>query len=108
MALNAMDDRWAYAFGDSDFFDMHYARLFSHLWVTQGKPVSRSEAYGWLSALSNQTAMKYINRALSAGYLAEVENPDDRRSKMLVMTPDLAARVESVVGSALEEFRRAL
>ena len=108
VALHALDEHWASVFSDSDIFDMHYAKLFTRLWVTQGKPISRSEAYNWMTELSSQTAMKYVNRALSAGFLAEVENPDDRRSKLLVMTPTLSARVEALFDFALEEFRRAL
>lgn len=108
VALHAFDDQWASVFGDSDIFDVHYAKLFTRLWVTQGTAISRSEAYRWMTELSNQTAMKYVNRAVAAGFLAEVENPDDRRSKLLVMTPDLSARVEALFDFALEEFRRAL
>ena len=108
VALHALDEHWASVFSDSDIFDMHYAKLFTRLWVTQGKPISRSEAYNWMTELSSQTAMKYVNRALSAGFLAEVENPDDRRSKLLVMTPTLSARVEALFDLALAEFRGAL
>ena len=108
VALNAFDDQWANVFGDSDFFDPHYAKLYTRLWLTQGRPVSRTEAYSWLTELSNQTAMKYVNRALAAGFLVEVENPDDRRAKMLAITPDLSARIEAVFDFALDEFRRAL
>lgn len=108
VALNAFDEQWANAFGDSDFFDLHYAKLFTRLWLAEEKPVGRSEAYGWMSDLSAQTAMKYVNRALASGLLAEVENPDDRRSKLLVMTPQLRARMEALFDFALDEFRRAL
>jgi len=108
VALNAFDEQWAQAFGDSDFFDLHCAKLYTRMWLTQGKPVSRSEAYGWMRELSSQTAMKYVNRALASGFLAEVENPDDRRSKLLVMTPQLSVRIEALLDFALDEFRRAL
>jgi len=108
MALNAFDDYWATLFGGDEFLDLHYMKLFVQMWIRQDLPMSRSDAYLCMKSLSAQTAMKYVNRALERGYLQEIENPDDRRSRLLVMTPLLVSRVGTLLDYALDEFRKAL
>jgi hypothetical protein len=108
MALNAYDDYWAPLFGEDEFLDRHYRDLFAQMWVRQDLPMSRSDAYLCMKSLSAQTAMKYVNRAVERGYLQEVENPDDRRSRLLVITPLLMSRVGTLLDYALDEFRKAL
>lgn len=107
-ALRALDRRWAETFDDGDFFDLHYSALFTEMWLREGRAVPRTEAYGYMASLSPQTAMKYLNRALQEGYLVEVDNPDDRRSRLVAMSPKLKARLDALIDYALAEFRRVL
>jgi len=107
-ALRKLDQHWAESFDDGDFFDLHYSSLFTEMWLRDGRPVPRTEAYGFMQSLSPQTAMKYLNRALQEGYLLEVENPDDRRSRLIAMSPKLKARLDALIDYALAEFRKAL
>lgn len=107
-ALRKLDQHWAATFDDGDFFNLHYSNLFTEMWLRDGKPVPRTEAYGYMHSLSAQTAMKYLNRALEEGYLQEVENPDDRRSRLVVMSPKLKQRLDTLIDYALTEFRKAL
>lgn len=107
-ALRELDRHWAATFDDGDFFDLHYSALFTEIWLRDGRPVPRTEAYGYMQSLSPQTAMKYLNRALAEGYLVEVENPDDRRSRLIAMSPKLKARLDALIDYALAEFRKAL
>ena len=108
MALNAFDQYWTTLFGEDEFLELHYMKLFAQMWIRQGEPMPRSDAYLCMKSLSAQTAMKYVNRAVERGYLQEVENPDDRRSRLLVMTPLLMSRVGTLLDYALDEFRKAL
>jgi len=108
MALNAFDEYWATLFGEDEFLDLHYMKLFLQMGTRQDQPMSRSDAYLCMKSLSAQTAMKYVNRAVERGYLQEIENPDDRRSRLLVMTPLLVSRVGTLLDYALDEFRKAL
>ena len=107
-ALNAFDQHWKTLFGEDEFLDLHYMKLFAQMWIRQGEPMPRSDAYLYMKSLSAQTAMKYVNRAVERGYLQEIENPDDRRSRLLVMTPLLMSRVGTLLDYALDEFRKAL
>lgn len=107
-ALRALDRTWFEVFDDGDFFDLHYSNLFTEMWLREGRPVTRTEAYGFLRAMSLQTAMKYLNRALEAGYLEEVDNPGDRRSRLVMMSPKLKERLERLIDTALGEFQRLL
>lgn len=107
-ALRKLDRHWAETFDDGDFFDLHYSALFTEMWLRDGRPVPRTEAYAFMQSLSPQTAMKYLNRALAEGYLLEVENPDDRRSRLIAMSPKLKARLDDLIDYALAEFRKAL
>ena len=108
MALNAFDQYWTTLFGEDEFLDLHYMKLFAQMWVRHGEPMPRSDAYLCMKPFSFQTAMKYVNRAVERGYLQEIENPDDRRSRLLVMTPLLVSRVGTLLDYALDEFRKAL
>ena len=107
-ALRKLDRQWAATFDDGDFFDLHYSSLFTEMWLRDGRAVPRTEAYGFMQSLSPQTAMKYLNRALQEGYLLEVDNPDDRRSRLIAMSPKLKERLDNLIDYALAEFRKAL
>lgn len=103
-ALRQLDLRWAEVFDDGDFYDLHYSNLFTEIWLRDGRPVTRTEAYGYMTYLSPQTAMKYLNRALEKGYLVEVENPEDRRSRLVAMSPKLESRMDALVDYAMAAF----
>ena len=57
------------------------------------------------AGLSLQTAMKYIRHAIYEGYLEEIENPADKRSQLLCMTPLLKSRMTEVINRASPAFQ---
>ena len=107
-ALRTLDRRWAETFHEGDFYDLHYSDLFTELWLRDGQPVPRTEAYTYMRNVSPQTAIKYLNRAIEEGYLTEVENPRDGRSRLLGMSPKLRERMDALVDEMIEAFRGAV
>jgi DNA-binding MarR family transcriptional regulator len=57
-----------------------------------------------VKGVSSQTAMKYVKQAIAQGYLEEVENPTDGRSRLLRMSPLLREHFAPVIDHASEAF----
>ncbi|MCU0869036.1 MAG: hypothetical protein MUF30_05435, partial [Burkholderiales bacterium] len=74
------------------------------LWMRGEEAVSKSDAYGLVKGVGQQTAMKYVRRAIDEGHLVEVDNPADGRSRLLRMSPALQARFEAMIDRAWVAF----
>jgi DNA-binding MarR family transcriptional regulator len=48
--------------------------------------------------------MKYLNKAIADGYLEEIDNPADKRSRLLRMSPLLREQLAQVIDRANEAF----
>ncbi len=107
-ALRNLDGRWGASFHEDDFYDLHYSDLFTQMWQQGDRAVTRSEAYAMMRNISIQTAKKYLNQAIENGYLLELDNPQDRRSKLVKMSPKLQERFERLIDESLKDFRMAL
>ena len=107
VALRELDDAWVSIFQETGFSDIYFSRLFTELWLRGESAVPKTDAYGLVKGLSPQTAMKYIRRAIEEGYLEEIENPADRRSQLLRMTPLLKSRMADVINRASPAFQAA-
>lgn len=107
-ALRKLDGRWAASFHEDDFYDLHYSDLFTQMWQQGERAVTRSEAYAMMRNISIQTAKKYLNQAIENGYLLELDNPQDRRSRLVCMSPKLQERFERLIDDSLKDFRAAL
>ncbi len=99
---------WQTGFGKEDFYSLDYFDLFTEIWLRQGEDVIKTECYRFMSGVSRQTAKKYVQRAVAHGYLIERDNPCDKRSKLISMSPTLKALLEQNYDQAAAEFRRAL
>ena len=71
---------------------------------------AKTDALGFMTAIkSPHTAGKYIEQALSFGYLVETNNPLDARSKLITMAPDTRKRIDQffddVVGKWQDPYR---
>ena len=61
-----------------------------------------------MPGLSRQTAKKYVVRAITLGYLVENNNPRDRRSRLITLSQDAKALVESNFDRTARNLRSAL
>lgn len=107
LALRELDDAWVETFHETGFSDVYFSRLFSELWLRGSAAVSKTDAYGFVTGVGIQTAMKYVRKAISEGYLIEVDNPADARSRLIRMSPTLARRFEQLIDRAEAAFAQA-
>ncbi|HUN26886.1 MAG TPA: hypothetical protein VMU67_11285 [Steroidobacteraceae bacterium] len=104
VALRELDEAWVVAFHGAGLGDVYFSRLFTELWLRQGTPIAKTDAYALVKGVGPQTAMKYVSKAIAEGYLEEVDNPADGRSRLLRMAPALRERFTQVIDRASEAF----
>ena len=97
--LREIDQAWVQAFRESGFSDIYFSRLFTELWLRGDTAIAKTDAYNLVKEVGTQTAIKYVRRAVQEGYLEEVDNPLDGRSRLLRMTPRLTERFAAVIDS---------
>ena len=105
-ALRELDDAWVAAFHKTGFGDIYFSRLFTELWLRGDDAVAKSDAYGLVQGVSSQTAMKYIRQAIAEGYLEEIDNPADGRSRLIRMSPMLRQQFNGVIDRARDAFAK--
>lgn len=104
LALRELDDAWVSAFHKTGFGDVYFSRLFTELWLRGDSAVAKIDAYDFVQGVSRQTAMKYVRQAISEGYLTELDNPADGRSRLIRMSPLLREQFNGVIDRASEAF----
>lgn len=88
--------------GDTDFYHAAYWDLLTSLWRAEA-PVRKTDATRLLTGVKSPlTAAKYIDTAIKRGLVAERDNPDDARSKLLALTPQMRAQLDRFFDDAVD------
>jgi hypothetical protein len=108
--LNMLDkvaQRWLDVFDhDTIFYSAVYWDLLTRLWK-EDKPIRRTDALRFMiSVKSASTAGKYIDKAIRHGFLCETTNPQDARSKLLELSPEMRARLDAYWDDTISELRQ--
>ena len=106
-ALNRMDAVWMDFLRDKAFSDINYSDLFTGLWLQDG-PVRKQEAVALMRHLGAQTAKKYLDHAIEKGLVMELPDPEDRRAKLIQLSPALKRGLEEFFDHAIGLFRQAV
>jgi len=107
----AMIDRvgraWLAVFaGNTEFYSAAYWDLLTGLWRQAG-PLRKTDALKAMTAIkSPHTAGKYLQEALDQGLIREAENPEDARSKLVELAPEMRRRLDRFFDGAVGEVRR--
>src|SRR5918996_5073631 len=109
--LNMTDNivqHWLRVFDqDTEFYSAVYWDLFTRIWKSD-RPVRRTDALKFMTSVkSAATAGKYLNEAIRQRLVQESPNPQDARSKVLELSPDVRARLDTFFDHAVAEVRRA-
>ncbi|NNE84584.1 MAG: MarR family transcriptional regulator [Alphaproteobacteria bacterium] len=96
---------WLKIFGDdTEFYSTNYWDLLNRLW-RNAKPVRKTDALGFMTAVkSGHTAGKYLERAIERGFVVETENPDDARSRLVALSPEMRSRLDGFFDTAVDEI----
>ena len=100
--------KWVDVFkGDTEFYSAAYWDLLTEIWRAEG-PVRKTDALRFMKAVkSPHTAGKYVEGAIRKGILVESDNPEDARSKLLELSPDMRGRMDAFFDAAVGLVRRA-
>ena len=92
---------------NTEFYSAVYWDLLTRLWKSD-RPVRRTDALKFMNSVkSAATAGKYINEAIRQRLLHEYPNPQDARSKLLELSPDIRERLDVFFDNAVGEMRQA-
>jgi hypothetical protein len=93
--------------GNTEFYSANYWDLLTELWRRPG-PVRKTDALRCMKAVrSAHTAGKYLDEALRQKLVVETENPEDARSKLVELAPDMRQRLDRFFDQAVEAVRQA-
>ena len=106
--IDGIGHRWVEVFeGNTQFYSAAYWDLLTGIRRADGA-VRKTDALRYMTAIkSAHTASKYVEHSIKEGILIESDNPDDARSKLLVLSEDMRGRLNSFFDSAVGRVRRA-
>ena len=91
--------------GDTEFYQASYWDLFTRLWKS-GAPERKTDALKFMVGIkSAQTASKYIETAIKNKLIVEKDNPEDARSRLLELSPQMKERLDLFFDQAVGNLR---
>ena len=107
--IGRVGNHWLDVFeGRPEFYSAIYWDLFTGMWL-HNAPVKKTDVLGFMKAVkSPHTAAKYVDTAVRRGILIESDNPDDARSKLLTLSPEMKLRLDGFLDfarQAIEEHQ---
>ena len=107
--LNMIDKigmEWLEVFkGDTEFYSAAYWDLFTRLWKS-GVSERKTDALKFMVGIkSAQTAGKYIETAIKKKLIMEKENPEDARSRLLELSPQMKERLDLFFDKAVGNLK---
>lgn len=98
--------KWLETFaGETEFYSASFWDLFTGLWRAV-EPVRKTDALGMMKGIkSAHTAGKYLETALTRGFVLERDNPRDARSKLVELSPDLRRKLDGFFDSCVSQVR---
>lgn len=102
-----MGSSWLSVFEeDEEFYSSAYWDLLTNIWVKDA-PVRKTDALRFMTNIkSPHTAGKYVETAIAKGILIEEENPDDARSRLLRLSPEMRERLDGFFDSCVSDIRK--
>ena len=99
---------WLEVFGGNEaFYSAQYWDLFKTIWRSE-RPVTKTEALKCMTGIkSAHTAGRYLETALAEGLLVEEDNPADKRSRFIRLSPAMQERLDRFFDNAVTELRTA-
>ena len=92
--------------GDAEFYQAAYWDLFTRLWKS-GIPERKTDALKFMVGIkSAQTAGKYIETAIKKKLIIEKDNPEDARSRLLELSPQMKERLDLLFDRAVDHLRK--
>ena len=109
--LNMIDHvggNWLDVFlGDPEFYSAAYWDLLTRIWKSH-RPVRKTDALKFMNGIkSAQTAGKYLESAITHGFIREEENPKDARSKLVSLSAEMRERLDVFFDRAVGEVKTA-
>ncbi|MBI09401.1 MAG: hypothetical protein CMM55_07735 [Rhodospirillaceae bacterium] len=106
--IDGVGRRWIEVFeGNTEFYSAAYWDLLTGIWRADG-PVRKTDALRYMTAIkSAHTASKYVDHSIMKGILIESDNPDDARSKLLVLSDNMREQLNIFFDAAVGSVRRA-
>ncbi len=105
--MGRMSVNWLEVFGGKEvFYSAQYWDLFTTIWRSR-RPVTKTEALKCMTGIkSAHTAGRYLETAIQEGLLIEEDNPQDKRSRFIRLSPGMKQNLDTFFDRAVSELRK--
>lgn len=104
-AIFSIDSFWAAIFADTSLSDLNYCDLFTQMWLTRNtSSKAKTDLYDLMPNISRRTAVKYVQKAIDHGMLAEHDCEADKRIRLVTLTAPALEKVERFLDHTCASF----